>query len=179
MKIILTGLRGTGKSSIGQALADLMEMGFIDIDDEIEHEIGDISDFVPKKGWDAFRKIEKKAALKVAERDNVVISTGGGTMMDPESAEALKKNGVVVFMHCDLPVLMKRLENDHRPSLTGVKRSNEEVEGIWLQRKPVYERIADIRIDVTDESDDVDFDARQKAERIFELLQEHGVALSH
>lgn len=174
MNIVLTGLRGTGKSSIGQALADLMEMGFVDIDDEIEHEIGDISNFVPKKGWGAFRKIEKQAALKVAQRDNLVISTGGGTMMDPQSAAALKKNAVVVFMYCDLDVLMKRLENDHRPSLTGVKRSHEEIEEIWHQRKPVYERVADVRIDVTDESDDVDFDARQKAERIFELLEKRG-----
>jgi shikimate kinase len=177
MNIILIGLRGTGKSSIGQALAEHLGWNFIDIDDEVEHELGEeIGTFVEKNGWDAFRKTEKAVALDLAKRDDLVISTGGGTVMDPISAAALKKNGTFIFMYADLKVLAQRLgEDDHRPSLTGAKSAIEEIEEVWAQRLPTYEKLADVAIDVSEQSDEIDHDVRRKAEQILEELANRGI----
>ncbi len=148
MNIILTGMRGTGKTTIGRLIAKSLKKPFVDMDEMIEKENGEkIKDIVAKKGWKYFRNLEKKLALKLSHLDNYVISTGGGTLMDPENAKHLKQNGKIILLTCDLKTLKKRIEKSkNRPSLIKRKNFLEEIETIWKKRKPIYEKIADMRI---------------------------------
>jgi shikimate kinase len=146
MNIILTGLRGTGKTTLGEKIAQDIGWDWIDCDREFEKKMGlSVSDFVIEKGWEAFRNEEKIIALKAAQKTKNIISTGGGTMMNPESAAALKKSGVVVLLTCDLKTLRKYLENSYeRPSLTGTQSTLDEIAAIWEERKDHYHSIADL-----------------------------------
>lgn len=181
MNIVLTGLRGTGKSRIGEALASRLGFAFIDIDKEIEKKVGmKIADFVGSEGWERFREVEQGEALRVSNLDKTVIATGGGTILDSESARALKKNGVFVFLKASLDVLAKRIAADAsdggRPSLTG-HAPEEELNDIWNERKEIYEKTADIVFDVSDETDDLEKDTGNKAQKILELLKSYNIVV--
>jgi shikimate kinase len=145
MNIVFTGLRGTGKTTLGRALAESLNWPFIDLDEEIERILNKkIVQFIEEGGWEPFRALEKQVARKAAKKEKTVISTGGGTLIDPENADVLKKNGHVVLLVCDMKQLKETLEKSHaRPSLTGQKDAIEELEEIWEQRKKQYHALAD------------------------------------
>jgi shikimate kinase len=146
MNIIFTGMRGSGKTTLGEQIAQTIGWDWIDLDQLLEIELNQKLDkYVEEYGWDAFRDAEKKIALESANRAQTVISTGGGTMMHPESAQALKDSGVVVLLKCDLDTLRKYLENSYeRPSLTGTQSALDELMEIWEERKDQYHEVADI-----------------------------------
>ncbi|MFA5842475.1 MAG: L-aspartate oxidase [Candidatus Gracilibacteria bacterium] len=146
MNLILTGMRCSGKTRLGRDIAKKLNRPFFDIDQEIEHMMNKkIDQFVKEKGWPAFRNLEKRVTQRLAKEKNVVISTGGGTFMDPQNAKIFKKNGIVIFLNASLPLLKKRLQKSYaRPSLTGTQSSLQELDKIWKERKPVYERVADL-----------------------------------
>ncbi|HCW31907.1 MAG: shikimate kinase, shikimate kinase / 3-dehydroquinate synthase [Candidatus Peregrinibacteria bacterium GW2011_GWE2_39_6] len=150
MNIILTGMRGSGKTSLGRELAQKLKWNFIDIDQEIEKKIGiSINDFVYTKGWKDFRKQERKVTKYCATLDQTVIATGGGTLMDMENAKLLKKNGLVILLECSLPTLKSNLEKSYlRPALTGANSAMEELEELWKKRKKRYYEVADIIHDI-------------------------------
>lgn len=152
--IILTGMRGSGKTEIGRRLAALMKLEFVDLDEEIsKHEGMPIAEIVEKHGWPHFRKIEKELSKKFAQESGLVISTGGGTIVDPENEKQLKQNGFVVFLHCNIEILENRIKNcAERPSLTG-KPALLELEEIWLKRKHRYEKSADLIFDTSSKKD--------------------------
>ncbi len=145
MNIVLTGMRGSGKTSFGEKLAKKIGWNFIDIDHEIESKLNKkIDQFVKEEGWDAFRELEKEVALECAKLDKTVISTGGGTLMDEESTEALKQNGHVVLLYRPIEKLRRNLSHSHeRPSLTGDKDALDELEEVWNERKERYHAVAD------------------------------------
>lgn len=146
MNIILTGMRGTGKTTLGQQIAQEIKWEWIDLDQEFEKNFNmSVHDFVNKHGWEAFRDEEKKIAHAAAQTTRTVISTGGGTLMDPKSAETLKNSGIIVLLTCDLKTLKKYLENSYeRPSLNGNKSATEELTEIWEERKERYHALADL-----------------------------------
>lgn len=146
MNIILTGMRGCGKTSLGKELAKKINWKFIDIDQLIETRLNKkIDQYVNEFGWPAFRKIEQEVTLKCAKLKKTVISTGGGTMINPKNASALKKNGFVVLLTCPLEILRKNLLKSYdRPSLTEKKDSLKELDEVWEKRKEQYYAIADI-----------------------------------
>lgn len=152
MNIILIGLRGTGKTTLGEQLARTLEMEWLDTDREVEKHTGlPIGELIKTHGWETFRAHEKEVALTVAARTDTVISTGGGTIMDSESADALKRSGVMVLLVCDLALLRIYLEAGHeRPSLTEDAPAHDEIEKIWEERKARYHALADIVHDTTD-----------------------------
>jgi shikimate kinase len=143
--IVLTGMRGSGKTTIGKELAALMNRKFIDLDQEIEkHAEMPISKIVETHDWDHFRKLEKEVNKKVAQLSGVVIATGGGTIIDEENEKSLRENGFVVFLKCPIEILAERIKNsENRPSLTG-KSAVEELEEVWQERKQRYEESADL-----------------------------------
>ena len=150
MNIIFTGMRGTGKTTLGKQLAEALGWDFVDIDQLIELKLNTkIDQFVKENGWDAFRKEEKEVAAQCANLDKTIISTGGGTMMNPKSAKHLKKNGTVILLTCAPKQLRDYLEAGYeRPSLTG-KSALEELEKVWEERKDQYHAVADLIHDTT------------------------------
>ena len=145
--IVLLGMRGSGKSTIGALLAKELKKKFFDTDAEIEKEIQmSISDFVKKEGWNAFREREKKICAALSQEKNSVIATGGGIILDTENIHALKKNGVLFFLNVPMPVLAQRIEAqnaNHRPAFTK-KTTEEELQELWKNRKEKYFSAADI-----------------------------------
>jgi len=143
--IVLTGMRGSGKSTIGKIIAKKLRYRFVDTDDKIEkQEKMTINEIVKNKSWFHFRKKEKYVVRSVAKKKDVVISTGGGVILDKENVKALKKCGKIVFLKYDLDVLEARLEKSHeRPALTKHKSLKDELEEVWSKRKDKYLDTAD------------------------------------
>lgn len=175
MHVVLTGMRGTGKSSIGALLADRLGYAFVDTDVAIEALAGcRIADIVAQHGWDHFRALERQVVARIAAADRQVIAAGGGTLIDEENASRLKTQSVVVLLVCDLPKLQRRIAGArNRPSLTGRASAVAELEAVWQTRRTRYYAVADLTYDVSTESDDAEQDWHCKATAILALLQQH------
>jgi len=152
MNIFLIGYRCTGKTTVGRSLAKRLERLFFDTDLELVKEQGiNISDIVSKRGWAAFREIEKRVIQCACERDNQVVATGGGAVLDEDNVKRMKDSGVIVWLKADISTIEKRIIEDNttrdfRPSLTS-KGSVEEVRETLLTRNPFYERAMDFFVD--------------------------------
>ena len=133
MNIVLTGLRGSGKTTVGKILAKKLKWKFVDLDKEIEKEEKmKIKDIVELKGWEYFRAKEAEVTKKVAQLDKRIISTGGGTIIDKENEKELKKNGKVVYLYVQPDTCADRILNDtNRPVLTDKKTLKEEINDIY------------------------------------------------
>ena len=157
MNIFLIGYRCTGKTTVGRCLAKRLERSFFDTDLELVKEQGmKISEIVSKKGWTDFRDIEKRVVQCVCERDNQVVATGGGTVLDEENVKRMKDRGVLVWLRADIKTIEKRIIEDNatqdfRPALTS-KGSVDEIRETLLARNPFYERAMDFFVD-TDSMD--------------------------
>ena len=120
MNIVLIGMPGSGKSSFGRFIANLMNMPFIDTDEEICKKYGDISTIFSSGGEKVFREFEESEVCLASQKDNCVIATGGGVVTNKTAVRALKENGLLVYLYCDADFLLARLEKeDTRPLLLG------------------------------------------------------------
>jgi shikimate kinase len=152
MNLFLIGYRCTGKTTIGRLLADRLNFAFLDTDRVIEQQTGStISQIVETHGWEKFRHIEKKVLFTTQHLTNTVIATGGGMIIDPENQAFIRTNGVPIWLDADIKTILHRLSIDHmtpesRPSLTAHDLFKETHE-VLNSRKPLYEKIAQIKID--------------------------------
>lgn len=146
MNIILTGLRGSGKSQLGKILADKLDLKFIDLDKEIEqHEKTDIKTIVELRGWEYFRAVESEITKKVALLDKTVIATGGGTIIDRDNEKVLKKNGKIIYLFRKPEDCIKYIEKDSsRPPLTNKETLIEEMKQLYKERNGRYCESANI-----------------------------------
>ena len=174
MNVVLTGLRGSGKSTLGRVLARLMGYRFVDTDRDIVRRAGmTINDIVAQHGWDHFRALERQVVGETAQLRNHVIAAGGGALIDKESARVVRESAVVVLLVCDLPVLAARIaRHSHRPSLTGQAPAEAEIAQVWEQRREHYEAVADLTYDVSAQSGNESDDLHFKAAAIHRLLLE-------
>ena len=174
MNVVLTGLRGTGKSTLGRALARLLGYGFRDTDKDIVRRAGmSINDIVAQHGWDYFRNLERQVVAGTAKLHRHVIAVGGGALIDEENARVLKERSIVVLLVCDLTVLAARIaRHSHRPSLTGQGPAETEIAQVWEERREHYHAVADLTYDVSAQSRNEGDDLRRKAGAIHRLLQQ-------
>lgn len=151
MNIILTGYRGSGKTTIGKALAKRLQREFIDTDDLIEAKEGmKVKSLFDKRGWQYFRQVEKKVIRGLTKKDNAVIAVGGGSFMYKENL-CLKENASIVLLIAPLEVLSERIKSDpNRPPLTEGQASTDEIREVWGRRKERYYAIADAVVDTGD-----------------------------
>lgn len=150
MKIILTGMRGSGKTTIAKLLGKKLRLDVFDTDTLIAKKSGmPLADYITKNGWAKFRAMECKIVKKMATSDNVIISTGGGTLMNKKNATLLKKNSIVILLTAPIKTLKKRIGNaKERPSLTGID-AQKELQTVWQKRKKTYTTVADLIIENT------------------------------
>nr|NIR15922.1 shikimate kinase [Desulfobacterales bacterium] len=124
MNIVLIGYRCSGKTVVGKTLARELGKEFLDTDALIEENAGrTIERMISTKGWDHFRETEKRLVEEVSRRNNLVIATGGGIVMDEENVKNLKQNGWIVWLKGKPDVLRERMAKEQgsgkvRPSLT-------------------------------------------------------------
>ena len=158
MNIILLGYRGSGKSTIGKLLADQLWKNFVDLDDLVCGRFGDktIREIWLEHGEAAFRELESIVLVEVLEKDEQVVSLGGGTAMSPDARRAVEQAGdaVRIYLKCEAQVLCDRVRGDEqrtgtRPSSIGEANSLPQIEAALAQREPVYEQVADKVLDVT------------------------------
>jgi shikimate kinase len=173
MNLILTGLRGTGKSSLGRRLAIVLRRPFFDTDLLIEQQIGEpIPQYVGRLGWDAFRDLEHQVICQVAHQRAAVISSGGGALTFARNVEVLKPGGIIILLAADPMKLAKRLERSYaRPPLTDQPTLAGEMGALWAQREPLYRAVCDIVLDVDAETAAEEADLQDKVSTLLTMLR--------
>ncbi|MBV8939572.1 MAG: shikimate kinase [Alphaproteobacteria bacterium] len=147
--IVLVGLMGAGKTTIGKRLAHALGVSFVDSDHEIVEAAGcSISDIFAIYGEEIFRDLEQRVLLRLLEAPPCVLATGGGAFVNPAIREAIKQRALSVWLKAELEVLVERVSRrDTRPLLqAGDKR--EILSRLMQERHPLYAE-ADIVIDST------------------------------
>lgn len=119
--VTLVGLMGSGKSSVGKRLAQALDLPFRDADEEVEVAAGrSIPEIFAQLGEPAFRDGERRVIARLLEGPPIVLATGGGAFMNPETRALIKARSVSVWLKADLSVLARRVaRKDNRPLLTG------------------------------------------------------------
>ena len=143
--LVLTGMMGSGKTSIGKSLSQRLDMGFADIDAIIEKKVGlSISEIFGKKGEKAFREEEEKESKEILKKTNLVIALGGGAFINENIRNEIKKSSFSVWLDLDVEMLYKRVrESKKRPLLKN--SSKEELIKIYNLRKKIYS-LADFKV---------------------------------
>ena len=137
--LVLTGMMGVGKSTIGKKLAIKLKAKFIDIDKVIEKsEKKSIKEIFDLKGEDYFRKIEKKIALQELKKINKVVALGGGAFMNKYIRKEVEVSAVSFWLDLNLKSLSKRLENSKKRPLLYKGNLSEIINKIYLERKKFY-----------------------------------------
>lgn len=171
--IVLIGLMGAGKSSVGLKLADLLGAAFADSDDEIEKAANlSVSEIFEHYGEAHFRTGERRVLTRLLAGSPKVIATGGGAFMDPETRALIRERAVSVWLRAELDVLVQRTAGrGHRPLLN---RGNPRaiLARLIEERYPIYAE-ADLTVDSKGNQT-----LKQMAERISDALAEHGHAFS-
>lgn len=141
-------MRGSGKTSLGKTLAKKLNRAFVDLDQEIEkHENASIVKIVSDKGWPYFRKIEQEICAEYKNKENLIISCGGGVVLDQDNIENLKKNGQIILIKCPIEICARRIQgSQNRPSLTE-QDFIDELNQVWIERQKLYEAAADLIIE--------------------------------
>ena len=145
MNIVFIGYRGTGKSSVGKLLAERSGRTLISTDSEVVRRAGQtIPEIVKQHGWDHFRDLESDVCRDLAEKDQLIIDTGGGAILRQENVDRLKAGGILFWLTAEVPTISRRIGGDtQRPSLTGAKSFVEEIEEVLRERTPKYKAAAD------------------------------------
>ncbi len=139
---VLIGMPGSGKSSVGKHLAELMGREFVDTDELIEKIHGPITEIFAVKGEKGFRAVEREAVKSLRNSKNIVIATGGGAVLDPLNVVDLKLNGKLIYLDRPLNQIKQTLETGERPLLKG----KNDLENLYGERRQLYEDSADLII---------------------------------
>jgi shikimate kinase/3-dehydroquinate synthase len=152
--IVLVGLMGAGKTSIGRRLAARLGLPFRDADVEIEAAAGcSIPELFARYGEPAFRDGERRVIRRLLAAEPMVLAFGGGAFMDAETRAAVRAEAISVWLRCKLPTLVRRVAGrENRPLLTGGD-PNEILARLMGARHPVYAE-ADVIVDCGDETPD-------------------------
>lgn len=146
--IFLIGPMGAGKTTTGKELAKALGMVFVDSDQEIEKRTGvTIPLIFELEGETGFRMRERAMIDELTQRDNVVIATGGGAVLDATTRAHLKNRGIVVYVRASLEHLYKRTAKDHHRPLLKTADPKAKLRELMEIRAPLYESIAGLILD--------------------------------
>lgn len=168
--VVLVGLMGSGKSTIGRRLAKRLGLRFIDADEEVEKAAGcSIEDIFSFHGEQAFRDGEHRVIRRLMQGPVHVLATGGGAFLDERTRETVAELGISVWLRADVDVLVRRVRrNDSRPLLRNAD-PKEILERLKRERDPVY-ALADLTVDSGDGA------AEAVVEDILSMLRERAEA---
>lgn len=148
--IFITGFMGTGKTTIAKALSNRTGNQYVDMDHIIESkERNSIAKIFEIKGEDYFRKLEKEVLNELIAQKDLIIATGGGTLLDEENYRLAKKNGIIILLWARPEIIFNRIKKKNtRPLLVGTNKF-EKIIYLMDKRKDQYNHIKDL-IDTSD-----------------------------
>lgn len=146
--IILIGFMGSGKTSVGKKLAEIMKLAFVDLDLKIVEKAGiSINEIFDRFGETKFRQLESGMLSEFSDKNGFVIATGGGIVTIPENIPVLKKTGKVIYLKNSFETSRLRVgEKGDRPLFRDIDKAAR----LFEKRQPLYEMAADLIIDTDD-----------------------------
>ena len=152
--VTLIGMPGCGKSTIGRQLARLRQLPFLDSDHEIERYLGcSIREFFDREGEAAFRDVEERViAETLADPQQRIVATGGGSVLRPANRAAMQARATVVYLHTQPDDLARRLSRDTQRPLLQVADPRQRLRELYAVRDPIYREVADIVVDTAHKS---------------------------
>ena len=165
--IVLVGLMGAGKSSVGKRLSEILDAPYFDSDDEICSAAGmSVPEIFSSYGEAEFRRGENAVLKRLVSGPPAVVSTGGGAFMNADNREAISQAGTSVWLDVALEVLWSRIQDKPGRPLLATENPKETLSNLLKEREPVY-KLADVAVTSTfqDSHDDV-------ARNIIKTLQE-------
>ena len=138
--LVFLGMMGSGKSTIGSLVAKKLKLNFIDVDKEIEKELGiSISKIFESKGEDFFRKFEEKITLKILRLNSAVVSLGGGAFVNKMIRKEILKNHISFWLNWNNEILLNRIKNSKKRPLAFNLTENELIDLI-KKRSNIYSK---------------------------------------
>lgn len=166
--IVLVGLSGSGKTTIGNILSRLSSYSFVDTDEIIvKLQNRSINEIFAENGEEYFRELETQVTKDVSDKDCQIISTGGGVVLRDENLKNLKQNGVVFYLKTSVETLLKRLEGDTSRPLLKTDDVKKKLENMLKIRNGLYEKA-----DVVIETDKMS--AEETAKEILRIYNERS-----
>jgi 3-dehydroquinate synthase len=146
--IFLVGLMGSGKTTVGRALAKRLNKRFVDSDHEIEARTGaSISLIFEIEGEASFRQREAEVIKDLTAQQDIVLATGGGAVLRPENREYLKSRGTVIYLRASVSSILQRTSHDKSRPLLQTADPRKRIEQLSQEREPLYREVADIIIE--------------------------------
>lgn len=146
--IFLVGPMGVGKTTIGRQLAKQLRKTFIDSDHEIEHHTGaNIPLIFDLEGEEGFRSRERKMISELTQRENIVLATGGGAVLDKDNRADMSARGFTIYLHATVDELLKRTRRDRNRPLLQTENPGRKLAELMQQRDPLYREVANIVIE--------------------------------
>ena len=143
--LILVGMMGSGKTTMGRILAKHLDKEFVDSDEEIQHRTGvTIPHIFDVEGESGFRQRETAALEALVGRDNLVLATGGGAVLSDENRTMMRQNGIVIYLKAGVHDLWLRTRNDRNRPLLQTGNVHARLAELLFQRDALYQQVADI-----------------------------------
>lgn len=143
--VFLVGMMGAGKTTVGRLLAQQTGRIFIDSDEEIQQRCGvTIPHIFDVEGEAGFRQREANVIRDLVQRDNIVLATGGGAVLNEQNREALRLNGLVVYLKSSVHDLWLRTRHDRNRPLLQTDDPRARLRSLYEQRDPLYTEVADL-----------------------------------
>ena len=167
--VFLIGPMGSGKTSIGQRLARLLDLEFLDCDHELEVATGaSVSLIFDVEGEEGFRSRETRMLEQLTAQSNVLVATGGGVILNEENRNILRERGTVVYMKTSVSQQLRRLNRDRSRPLLQTADRREKLTRLAEERNPLYREIADIEFPARNSGLD------SVAEELARIIRKHG-----
>lgn len=143
--LILVGMMGSGKTTMGRVLARQLGKEFVDSDEEIIKRTGvSVPHIFDVEGEAGFRQREVAAIRELTGRDNMVLATGGGAVLDGDNRAVLKHNGIVIYLKANAHDLWQRTRHDRNRPLLQTENPYARLVELFQQRDPLYRQVSDI-----------------------------------
>jgi len=153
--LVMIGLMGCGKTSVGRRLSVATGLGFVDADAEIELAAGkSISEIFADHGEEHFRDGERKVIARLLRSGPQVLATGGGAWMNAETRASIRRSGISIWLRAELPLLMRRVMRRENRPLLRTSDPEARMRELMTQRYPIYSE-ADVTVDSREVPHDV------------------------
>ncbi|HJV24384.1 MAG TPA: shikimate kinase [Aromatoleum sp.] len=146
--VILVGMMGAGKTTVGREYARRHHLRFVDCDHEIEARTGvKVPTIFEIEGEAGFRRRESQLIDELTQESGLVLATGGGAVLNPDNRAVMSERGIVVYLNVPTQILWERTRNDRNRPLLQVANPRERIETLYRERDPLYRAVAHVIVD--------------------------------